>query len=159
MFQLKTTFSEKVITSSPNLTTHASKWISQSWRHHCPSPIFAANKTIPGSLHIDCAWSGCPCRDVSRAETHPAGALLRRPWPRCGLISLEEEGFSLLGGHRTQKFHLMNAKKKGKRKDLTRDRYVSKKLSQTHVLSFLLYFVWRKLVLFSLKCILFLSSF
>lgn len=43
-------FREKVITSSPNLATHASKWIiSQSWRHHWPSPILAANKTIPGS--------------------------------------------------------------------------------------------------------------
>lgn len=55
----------------------------------------------------------------------PAGALLR-PWPQLGLISLEEEGFSLLGWHRTQKFHLINAKRRRKRKDLIWDRCVSK---------------------------------
>lgn len=48
--------------------------------------------------------------------------------PQLGLISLEEEGFFLLGGHGTQKFHLIGAENResGVGRDLTRGRYFSK---------------------------------
>lgn len=68
---------------------------------------------------------------------HPAAPLLRRLWPRLGLIRQEKERLFLLGGRRS--FYLINAKRKGEKKDLLQDRYFSKRFPQIHVLSFLLY--------------------
>lgn len=52
-----------------------------------------------------------PWRRVSSAQVQPALCSDGRG-PQLGPIGLEEEGFFLLAGHGTQKFHLIDAEKR-----------------------------------------------
>lgn len=96
------------------------RWVKQN---HCR--VTAYRQIVPDKGAHEAVWVGLRS---SQPSAQKAVGL------RIGLISLEGEGPFLLGGHRSCKFHLINAKKK---KKICHERDFSKRFPQTHMLFFL----------------------